>query len=686
MAQTKKKNQGHTPRMATALVAMLLLASACTASSTERQVEEVSQPTEQAEQGTENTAANVEANPAQQSQENSATTQKELSELQKANIRPVPVPTRQPPLVFEQEPRLETEEIDRTAGANTDLPTAAAEARKETRRKNATAPPNPARELTAEEWEEILSLVPENPRLTESPGLHEIYELNPDFLQQFELEPRLPIESGRRQDGNERINSAPPLLSDTPFYMNYQVAKNHPYLHLFPTLAYTVKAAGDPNSGSSKRIDRATGEEIFLYDYFPEDRGDRATAGFQRRGRGDLSYQPYHGIEHFLLNPWFETVTTNEVANLQNASDFNKKYYPNRRRGIPGPHWFGNNSLRGELLSTVEKLITQAHLPGVEPYQMGLDGRGLTEKEAEAYDAYKRQERQSRDLREIYDTRKMRNYLATPIMHLGPEPDEIEQHFRDNNEAAKAFQVPSVRWELVSNTFPIVKVTVEYNALLPLKPNPAPEGWPDRRPRKTRYAVAFVIAFQNRWHSFENEERWIRRFLPTLARNDTIHYGERGTGHIEDQLPFDGRRGAIDPDRGILPPSFHNRHWPNYWHHTDYMHHSIIGPVAMRVYDSPVLKPGLYWQEPERKTWHAPDYVIPPELYYRHFTSPEGTIGDGEEAWLTPEVQRDPSWAIMGDHYSANAGFPLPGHVMTNNLTQPGTDYWLKHDLSQNNW
>ena len=88
----------------------------------------------------------------------------------------------------------------------------------------------------------------------------------------------------------------------------------------------------------------------------------------------------------------------------------------------------------------------------------------------------------------------------------------------------------------------------------------------------TRYAASFVVALQNRWDHFSDPNR--------LAYFN------------EDQ-----------PPEPLTDPQI------NRWYATDFMHHSIIGPVVVQVFESEHLKPGIYQKTPAISHWPAPGYI-----------------------------------------------------------------------------
>ena len=54
-----------------------------------------------------------------------------------------------------------------------------------------------------------------------------------------------------------------------------------------------------------------------------------------------------------------------------------------------------------------------------------------------------------------------------------------------------------------------------------------------------------------------------------------------------------------------------HQNFPNYWHSSDYMQHSIIGPVV--VHESEVVESGIYAVTPRVTNWEAPGPIAPDE-------------------------------------------------------------------------
>lgn len=159
------------------------------------------------------------------------------------------------------------------------------------------------------------------------------------------------------------------------------------------------------------------------------------------------------------------------------------------------------------------------------------------------------------------------------------------------------------QWEFLSPYLPIVRVTTYNEQRFPYEgmtdyPKYDRRGQPDGTYRDTkiadnleehpptRYAVSFVVAFQQRWDSFRDETR-----------------------HEMYEAPGD------DHDHDHAGEEYLDR-----WYASDMMLHSIIGPVVVQVYESPHLTPGVYSKNPEKSHWEKPGYIgaSDPESFYHN--------------------------------------------------------------------
>ena len=216
----------------------------------------------------------------------------------------------------------------------------------------------------------------------------------------------------------------------------------------------------------------------------------------------------------------------------------------------------------------------------------------------------------------------------------------------------------------------------------------------------TTFAVSFVIAFQNRWDSFTNPDRWLIRF------HDDLLPREPHEPHFYEDTGLQTWQGAVDPE-------VHNQHFPNYWHATDYMQHSIIGPVVVQIYQSDVLSPGIYSFIPKVTKWDAPGYILPDDrqLMVRDLVPRDLQPGDSYQidTFVPPSYEADilkqrfrgdskegkevngkiltnAGLRVEASPGSPNPGFPLPGHVVTDPDTGPGTEIWKIFQMDENEW
>ena len=312
----------------------------------------------------------------------------------------------------------------------------------------------------------------------------------------------------------------------------------------------------------------------------------------------------------------------------------------------PIPHWFGKNSTRGVLAEAVEKALQQAKKEDAKQAELPVEVKP---------------EYGSRIQKQHYDVNmSLGGYLRTPLTNNGLN---MTRHL-------DAHKTPFVQWELLHHRLPIVKVTATVITLLPL-------AGPDGEPATATFSTSFVMSFQNRWASFDDPGR------------SMIRRGEKAI--------WDSPRGS---DSG---EEFHKQHFPNYWHHDDYMQHRLIGPVVVTVHENPATKeavtiewcqeilkggapatirrdckrvmesgeeipaerppsaliPGTYAVEPRISHWKAPGPVLTDEQF--------------PEYWVKSHHNPSPNW-------------PLPGHVLTTPTTGPGTEIWKELGMDQYDW
>ena len=362
-------------------------------------------------------------------------------------------------------------------------------------------------------------------------------------------------------------------------------------------------------------------------------------------GEKDIEYSPYNiydrnrfkdisgkrnGLIYFIYNPWFEPVFPehrDRIPDGRNFPYFTVSYYSSGA----GPYWFGNNSVRGILAETVAKLLEEAKLPSAEPAQapwFQKNRKGITDID-------------QAELRKW----TMEEFISTTISY---DEDEGGWYCGEKCEILKESHItPWVEWEILHPQLPILKITAHADQTLPLAPAGLEKSSPDDA-MSTRYSVSFVISLQNRWASFDDPNRWIIRFKDELPKTK----------------PWE-----LDPE---LP-------YPNYWDDTGYMQHRIIGPVVLTVQGKggtmSVLKPGNYSRAPSIAHWEAPGHIL---------TDEQTRTFDLRK--MSGNKSDQPALEVWPNLRTPNAGFPLPGHVLTGPKRGPGTKAWKKYGMEGYDW
>ena len=232
-----------------------------------------------------------------------------------------------------------------------------------------------------------------------------------------------------------------------------------------------------------------------------------------------------------------------------------------------------------------------------------------------------------------------------------------------------AFTPPQIHWEFVHPELPIVRVAAlydHYDIVLPYSTQQRDEETAFLN-APTFMTIEFVIAFQHRWTSFSDPNRWAIKFKDDLKvpEQDNTLWDLRLCG--ENNCTWKHRNGALDPKMNSI--------YPNYWHTTDYMQHSLIGPVVLSVrksYES--LEPGVYSQIPSVTQWQAPGPIITRE----QALTPPLEINRHEKEANQPLTRYRQKYPFPN---SPNPGYPLPGHVLTYENTGPGSPYWQEYNL-----
>ena len=409
--------------------------------------------------------------------------------------------------------------------------------------------------------------------------------------------------------------------------MPHPMIHQHPYLHLFPDLEAKVRKQRNGD-----------------VEYSPHDR-------YSHRFK-DISGQR-NGLIYFIYNPWFEPVFPDELYGYRQPDNREATHMSFPQSSYisngAGPYWFGNNSVRGVLAETVAKLLEEAKLPSTEPVQAMWFQKNATGRKT--------------DLEQV-ELRKwtMEKFISTTISS------------EDGWWMTETHLTPWVQWEILHPQLPILRITAHADQLLPLAPAGMERISEDNILRNrqiynsmsTKYSVSFVISLQNRWASFDDPNRWIIRFKDNL---------------------YPTKPWELDPE---LP-------YPNYWDDTGYMQHRIIGPVVLTVHEwgegmgamarsndkkrkaaIPVLKPGNYSRVPSIAHWEAPGHIL---------TDEQKRIFDVNKAYREFGGEFKPTaleiWPNLG---TPNAGFPLPGHVLTGPQQGPGTEAWKKYGMEGYDW
>ena len=468
----------------------------------------------------------------------------------------------------------------------------------------------------------ITDLVPQDAETNDQVLLQDIYAQMD--LSEFALDPNGPIsyQEAIRGSLSEGMRLRQKELESTGFELNFAKASENPYLHVFPMLeaAQTHWESGRFSGNPS----------VFLHpNAYPE------------LPNHYIRFSAVDPVTYFIYHPWFEpiqsrynqrsqgkfTITNRPLADIPTQHRELGGYgeYFGANKGNFGAHWFGRNSTRGVLSKAVEGALEQGQHPNVKPHPLewyASNSRGVQIMKERNWD--------------------LDDYLRTTI---GPPSYELfspNNHYlnldtRNIRELAQTYpngnvyQTPWTTWKILHPQLPIVQVTSHQETILPL----ALEGQDAGDLRNTRFSVSFVAAFQHRWTSFQDPNRRIIRF--------------------EKQYLYGNQR-QIDPEK--------HKNFPNYWHSSDYMQHSIIGPVVVHVHESEVIEPGIYSAVPSVTSWEAPG----PIAQDRYVTIPQ-----------YPGV--DTGIRIFPFTYhpdQPNVNWPLPGHVMTMPNSKPGTEIWEK--------
>ena len=471
----------------------------------------------------------------------------------------------------------------------------------------------------------ITDLVPQDAETNDQVLLQDIYAQMD--LGEFALDPNGPIpyrevvhdRSGRGYVEQEELESI-------GFKLNFADASENPYLHVFPMLE-TAQRHWESGGFRGK-------PSVFLHPnaMIPEP-------------RRYVRFSALDPVTYFIYHPWFEPIQSKFDLHHRKRYTVDTSHYAARltvqlaggyigfQEGFSA-HWFGRNSTRGVLSKAVEEALEQGQHPNVKPHPLewytrrppnlkernwDLDDYLRTTIGPPSYSIYRGDNHSLK-----FDTRNIR---------------ELAQTYPNGN----VYQTPWTTWKILHPQLPIVQVTSHQETILPL----AFGGQDAEDLRNTRFSVSFVAAFQHRWTSFQDPNRRIIRLEK---------YYKIGAG-TADTTPEEGK--LLSQVYGTINQEKHEN-FPNYWHSSDYMQHSIIGPVVVHVHESEVIEPGIYSVVPSVTSWEAPGPIAPDEHLTRAKDRVERFIPFTYNAGWT-----NPNW-------------PLPGHVMTNNNSKPGSDNWEK--------
>ena len=389
-------------------------------------------------------------------------------------------------------------------------------------------------------------------------------------LSQFALDPNEPIPFPIKSNDYWDINEDPQQLSlsdlklidhnvtkahvKIPSIFNSQEIKDHPYLHLFPGLQALVNFTRDSDTKPYTPIkhhpylDHTNMSELGDYN-------DIYTKFFR----------PLNGIEQFLFNPWYQPINSIQA----NATG----HY---RTGLPyrtwGPHYFGKNSTKGVLSKGIANTLAAAVHPGIEykPIPISTIDDGLaTDWTFEQYLRTPIEEFYNTTLKEGSRTRPSKAFRTPttrwefvhpklPIIRVTSynsvvlpfidrderpsldNPSRLMQFYKDTGNNSKNSVQERFCKEIdfakvpqnikkygpcggtSTSTFEHIKHIPPEDLVHLLRAAP-PEYFEMFFPNEelnpnsqTTFAVSFIIAFQNRWDSFTNPDRWLIRFHDDL--------------------------------------------------------------------------------------------------------------------------------------------------------------------------
>ena len=216
------------------------------------------------------------------------------------------------------------------------------------------------------------------------------------------------------------------------------------------------------------------------------------------------------------------------------------------------PCHFGAGSLKTNLLNAVVKVITNNLTPEAQFFPI-LQQTGLAPD-------------------------NLRDHLS--FGYRFGMSDYMERNWRNPPSNVIPNLAPASQANFIHPELPILQVVSSVDTRLPYSLDP--ENQSIKELPQANIWLVFNLALQRRWDTFDDPRRDIIQYAAAYLDYPKPPY--RGLSGLE--------RGELDPALDAL--------YPNYWHTTDYMHHSVLGPVAVIIdrldaNAQAVVKPGIYW-------------------------------------------------------------------------------------------
>ena len=300
-------------------------------------------------------------------------------------------------------------------------------------------------------------------------------------------------------------------------------------------------------------------------------------------GQRGLTNSPV-GLSAFLAAPWFEPLNPEARIGERDPDA------PYGDTNVYCPCHFGEGSLKTNLLNAVVKVITKNLTPEAQFFPI-MQETGLIPE-------------------------NLRDHLS--FGYRFGMSDYMERRWRQPPSNTIPNLAPGSQANFIHPELPILQVVSSVTTRLPYSLDP--ENQSIKELPQASITLVFNLALQRRWDTFDDPRRDIIQYAAAyLDYPKPLYRNQRGQ-----------ERGELDPALDDL--------YPNYWHPTDYMHHSILGPVAVIISygrDGVVVKDGTYWVDLPTTKWAADPSAGSPE-----------TARIGERPIFDSE----------------NDGWPLPGH------------------------